>query len=60
MLGMSCSPCDRKYPRIQLVTVGELLEGTRIEYPPSRQVDATFKKAPKAKEEFATPQQLPL
>jgi hypothetical protein len=51
---------DRKFPRIQLLTVGELLDGKRIEYPPSRQVDATFKKAPKAKGETATPQQLPL
>ena len=39
----------RKYPRLQLLTVTELLEGTRIDMPPLRQVGATFKKAPKAK-----------
>jgi hypothetical protein len=36
------------HPRIQLLTVQELLEGKRIDYPPSQQVDATFKKAKKA------------
>jgi hypothetical protein len=51
---------DRKFPRIQLLTVAELLDGKRINYPPSRQVDATFKNAPKAREAAATPQQLPL
>jgi site-specific DNA-methyltransferase (adenine-specific) len=51
---------DRKFPRIQLITVAELLDGKRIAYPPSRQVDATFKKAPKARETTATPQQLPI
>ncbi len=41
-----------KYPRIQLLTVGELLNGKRIECPHSvcqQTVDSTFKKAPKAK-----------
>lgn len=36
------------HPRIQLLTVQELLEGKRIDYPPSQQVNATFKKAKKA------------
>jgi hypothetical protein len=36
------------HPRIQLLTVQELLEGKRIDYPPSQQVNATFKKARKA------------
>ena len=40
----------RKYPRIQLFTVAELLAGKTIEMPPIRQVQATFKKAPKATE----------
>ena len=37
-----------KHPRIQLLTVAELLEGKRIDMPPSRDL-RTFKKAPKAK-----------
>jgi hypothetical protein len=36
------------HPRIQLLTIQELLEGKRIDYPPSQQVNATFKKAKKA------------
>jgi hypothetical protein len=38
----------RKYPKMQLFTVAELLAGKTIEMPPIRQVGATFKKAPKA------------
>jgi hypothetical protein len=38
----------RKYPKVQLLTVAELLEGKKVEMPPIRQVGATFKKAPKA------------
>lgn len=42
------SPFDRKkYPRLQLLTVEELLEGKTIGYPPTRG-NVTFKKAPKA------------
>ncbi len=40
----------RKYPKIQLFTVAELLAGKKVEMPPIRQVQATFKKAPKATE----------
>ena len=39
----------KRYPRLQILTVAELLEGKGIEYPPSKQVDVTFKKAPRAK-----------
>ncbi len=39
----------KKYPRLQLLTVAELLGGKRIDYPPSAQVNITFKKAPRAK-----------
>ncbi len=35
-----------KHPRLQLLTVGELLEGKEIDRPRSR-ADATFKKAPR-------------
>ena len=44
----------RRYPKVQLLTVEELLQGKRIEMPPIRQVDATFKKAPKAKGKGST------
>jgi hypothetical protein len=40
----------QKYPRVQLRTVKELMEGKAIERPSSvAAVDETFKKAPKAK-----------
>ncbi|MGH7556952.1 MAG: DNA methyltransferase [Gemmatimonadota bacterium] len=38
-----------KHSKLQILTVGELLDGAGIDYPPSRQVDRTFKKAPKAR-----------
>jgi hypothetical protein len=37
------------HPRIQLLTVVELLQGGRIDAPPMGQVGQTYKKAPKAK-----------
>lgn len=48
------------HPRLQILTIKELLEdGRRIDYPPeSARADLTFKKAPKARK--AGPQQLPL
>jgi hypothetical protein len=48
----------KRYPRLQILTVDELLHGTRIDYPPSAQVNVTFKKAPRAKARPST--QLPL
>lgn len=38
-----------KHPRIQLLTVGELLEGKRIDYPQTAGVNRTYKQAPKAR-----------
>ena len=35
----------KKYPKIQLLTIAELLAGKKIEMPPIKQVGATFKKA---------------
>ncbi len=35
----------RKYPKIQLFTIAELLLGKKIDMPPIKQVGATFKKA---------------
>ena len=40
---------NKDYSRIQLITVEELLEGKKIDYTPSKEVDVTFKRAPKAK-----------
>jgi len=42
------SPWGTKHPRLQIFTVQELLEGKKIDMPPTRDV-RTFKKAPKAK-----------
>jgi len=35
----------KKYPKIQLLTVADILSGRKIDMPPIRQVGATFKKA---------------
>ena len=51
---------DRKHPKIQLLTVAELLDGRKIDMPPRREVDATFKKAPKAKRSRPEPGKLAL
>jgi len=39
---------DATYPRLQLLTVKELLEGKKLQLPEGR-VDVTFKKAARAK-----------
>lgn len=39
----------KSYPRLQILTVADLLSGKGIDMPPLRQVSVTFKKAPKAK-----------
>ena len=39
----------KKYPKIQLLTIAELLTGNQVDMPPIRQVGATFKKAEKYK-----------
>lgn len=36
-------------PRLQILTVAELLGGKRIDMPPILQVNRTFKRAPKAR-----------
>lgn len=38
----------QQYPRLQIITVGELLKGQRIKYPSVGYLNVTFKKAPKA------------
>ena len=50
----------KKYPKLQLLTVAELLAGKTIEMPPIRQVGATFKKAPKVAEPQGEQQEMPL
>ena len=55
--GLYSSPSWHKsYPRIQLLTVRELLTGKVIDYPPS---NVTFKQAPKAPGETAVSLPLP-
>ena len=36
-----------KHPRIQLLTIGELLNGKRIDYPATSGVNITYEQAPK-------------
>ena len=38
-----------KHPRLQLMPVGELLDGRKLDAPPPRQTSVTFKRAPKAR-----------
>ena len=49
----------KRYPKIQLLTVADLLAGKQIEMPPIRQVGATFKKAPRARAKAGEQGQLP-
>lgn len=58
--GFYDSPWGRKYPRLQLLTVAELLEGKGIDYPPSVHVNVTFKRAPRAARPAIEPLELPL
>ena len=41
---------NKNYPKLQVLTIAELLDHKGIDMPPIHQVNATFKKAPKAKE----------
>ncbi len=46
------SPLGHNYPIIQILTIKELLEGKKIDYPSrARGIDATFRKAERHKEE---------
>ena len=40
-----------KHQKLQIVTVGELLDGKRLDTPPLHQADRTFKKAPREAEQ---------
>ena len=43
-----CVAWNTKHPKMQILTVGELLEGKTLDAPPSRDI-RTFKKAPRAR-----------
>lgn len=51
---------NKQYPRLQLLTVAELLAGKRIEMPPIRQVSTTFKRARKIERQTAEHRELKL
>lgn len=46
--GFYNSPWGTRHPRLQLLTVGELLEGKQLDRPPSRR-DVTFRRAERAR-----------
>jgi len=48
-----------KFPKIQILTVEELLGGKKVEYPRTRGSNVTFKRAPKSKKKLADHQDLP-
>jgi len=50
----------KSYPRIQILTIAELLSGKGVDMPPLRQVSVTFRKAPKARGERAQTLPMPL
>jgi DNA modification methylase len=50
------SPAEKKYPRLQIITVKELLEGKELNSPPSsHKKDVTFKVAPRVATKPETP-----
>ena len=59
--GFYQAPSGKRHPRMQLITVADLLEGKGIDYPPAdARSDATFKKAPRVKPPRAESLKLPL
>ena len=58
--GFYDSPWGGSYPRIQILTVAQLLAGERIDYLNVEGMDRTFKKAPKAQPKGAAHPELPL
>jgi len=51
---------EQKYPKIQILTIEELLEGARIDCPYAYRASATFKRAPKAKRPKPKDTELPM
>ena len=58
--GFYDSPWGGSYPRLQILTVAQLLAGEAIKYPHVEGMDATFKRAPKAAKAEAPHPELPL
>ena len=54
--GFYTSPWGGNHPRIQIVTIEQLLEGKQVDMPASRGMNVTFKRAPKAPKESVTTQ----
>lgn len=54
--GFYDSAWGTRHPRVQLLTVGELLAGKGIDYPAPRLLNVTFKQAPKAGKKVAESQ----
>ena len=42
---------NKRYQRLQILTIKELLEGKNVDCPPSRQVNVTFRRAPRVQGE---------
>jgi hypothetical protein len=57
--GLYKSPDGTTYPKLQILTIDQILKGAQQEYPLYRR-DATFKKAPRSRPEPATNLTLPL
>ena len=57
--GVYTSPWGH-HPRLQILTIGELLEGKKIDYPATRGANVTFKKAPRAQGRIIREAQLAL
>ena len=60
--GFYTSPWNpsKPHPKLQILTIKELLDGKRIDMPPPGQVNVTFQRAPKARGEASGPGQLSL
>ncbi len=56
-VGFYKSPWGTTHPRLQILTIAELLDGKRVDMPPSLDL-RTFKKAPKAKKSATHKEQL--
>jgi len=56
--GFYSSPWGTKHPRIQIITIEDMLDGRRIDYPQS-QANVTYKRAKRYKPPSGTPQRLP-
>lgn len=48
--GFYRSPWGTSHPRLQIVTVGELLDGKRIDMPAQSHTNVTFERAPRVKD----------